>query len=82
MNTPQTGHLHTQAGEHIAVGEFTKDTDVQGTFRADGPYPDVRSNVLYELKLDGGSSVNVLEAHKDPDDRNHVYHLKLKPQGV
>lgn len=82
MNMSQTGHLHTQTGEHVATGEFLKDTDVQGTFRADGPYPDVRVNVLYELKLDGGSTVSVLEAQKDPDDRNHTYHLKLKPQGA
>jgi hypothetical protein len=82
MNATQTGHLYTKVGEHIAKGEFRQDTDCHGMFQAEGDYPDVRSNVLYELNLEGGATVNLFEVHKDPNDWNHVYHLKLKPQAV
>lgn len=82
MNASLKGHIHTATGEHLAAGEFTKDTEVQGTFRAEGPYPDVRANVLYELKLDDGTSIHLVEVQKDPDDRQHIYHLKLGPVGA
>jgi len=68
-------------GEHIADGEFEQDTDSLGTFRTQGGYPDVRSNVMYELKLDGGTTINLYDVHKDPDDREHKYHFRLKPVG-
>lgn len=80
MNT-QTGHLLTMVGEHIADGEFEQDTDSVGMLRTAGRYPDVRSNVMYELKLDGGQTLNLYDVHKDPDDREHVYHCRLKPLG-
>ncbi len=80
MSTPAQDHLHTQTGEHVAIGRFARDTDAEGTLQVEGPYPELRANTLYEIRIKDGSVIPLFDVKMNPDPAVHTYHVKLKPE--
>jgi hypothetical protein len=76
MNTNASDHLHTNRGEHFALGKFETTADKQGTFQVEGDYPDVGGNTLYHLERRDGTKLNLTEITKDADSRKSLYHVK------